>query len=267
MTKEEKRKIEQEILKYKSNYDNCVEFIWKGDNVEFGGSLDTHNNAELPNLTSIGGSLYIRSNAEFSAPQLKTVGGSIEIYSNVELSQLKTVGGYLDIYSNAEFSAPQLTNKNFARNMKDGDERHGFIKADNMIIQFTSKRIRTIGGIKYLVYKTPFIKIKYVINKTGSENWSHCSNMKSGILDIRFKEAKRDIEQYKDYSLKDKISYEDAVILYRVITGACQQGTQQFIDNNKEIAKKTEFTIQEIIDLTQGQYGNESLQDFFKEME
>jgi hypothetical protein len=50
--------------------------------------------------------------------------------------------------------------------------------------------------------------------------------------------------------------------MYRVITGACQQGTQSFLDSLREI--KQEYTVREIIELTKGHYGSSVFSDFFK---
>ena len=49
--------------------------------------------------------------------------------------------------------------------------------------------------------------------------------------------------------------------MYRAITGACEAGTRYFCENNK-LPKKC--TIRKAIELTQGQYGNESFRKFFE---
>ena len=82
------------------------------------------------------------------------------------------------------------------------------------------------------------------------------------MIDLEFKAAKnRGAEQYKGLTLDSVVKYEEAVIMYRVITGACQQGTQNFLDNLGEI--KTEYTVREIINLTRGHYGASTFSDFF----
>lgn len=54
----------------------------------------------------------------------------------------------------------------------------------------------------------------------------------------------------------------DLVTMYRVITGACQQGSQAFVDSIKDLKK--EYTIREAIELTRGQYGAEAFAEFFE---
>ena len=53
-----------------------------------------------------------------------------------------------------------------------------------------------------------------------------------------------------------------AIAMYRIITGACQAGTQQFLDTIKEF--KEEYSVAEIIEITQGQYGSSIFAEFFK---
>ena len=53
-----------------------------------------------------------------------------------------------------------------------------------------------------------------------------------------------------------------AIAMYRIITGACQAGTQQFLDTIKEF--KDEYSVAEIIEITQGQYGSSTFAEFFK---
>ena len=52
--------------------------------------------------------------------------------------------------------------------------------------------------------------------------------------------------------------------MYRAITGACEAGTKYFCENNKLPQK---CTIRKAIELTQGQYGNESFRKFFERSE
>lgn len=86
------------------------------------------------------------------------------------------------------------------------------------------------------------------------------------MFDIEFKKCKsRGAEQYKSLTLDSELTYDDAVIAYRIITGACQAGTQQFLDGLKETKEK--YTVSEIINLTKGQYGSGVFENFFKKSE
>ena len=94
------------------------------------------------------------------------------------------------------------------------------------------------------------------------ENYAHCKDFKSGVIDLQYKAAKdRGAEQYKKLNLDSVVTYDEAVIMYRVITGACSAGTAQFLSNLRE--KKEKYTIAEAIQLTDGQYGSAAFKRFF----
>ena len=92
--------------------------------------------------------------------------------------------------------------------------------------------------------------------------YAHCKTLRDGVSDILFKHAaERGAEQFRGLSLDDTLSFDEAVAAYRIITGACRQGTQQFIDSLPE--KKERYTIREAIELTKGQYNAERFAEFF----
>lgn len=51
--------------------------------------------------------------------------------------------------------------------------------------------------------------------------------------------------------------------MYRVITGACRQGTESFSGSLGDKLKE-KYTIREAIELTQGQYNAERFKEFFE---
>ena len=79
---------------------------------------------------------------------------------------------------------------------------------------------------------------------------------------------------YKDYTLDTVVTFEEAIKMYRVITGACEAGTRNFVENvlpgrlcngvTPAAAKKKKYTIQEIVTATQGQYGSDTFKEFFE---
>lgn len=119
------------------------------------------------------------------------------------------------------------------------------------------KRKKRFRGYDYYVGKIPGRNV--ILDGTY---FSHCKNIRDGIRDLRFKHAKdRGAGQYKGIGLDDAIPTDDLVTMYRVITGACQQGTEQFLSSLGKL--KTEYTIREAIKLTEGQYGASNFKEFF----
>ena len=107
-------------------------------------------------------------------------------------------------------------------------------------------------------------KIKDLNVVTDGAFYAHCKSFKSGVTDIEFKKARgRGSEQYKSLTLDSVVKYEDAVVMYRIITGACQVGTQQFIDGLREV--KDEYTVREIVALTAGAFGGGTFKAFFED--
>ena len=94
------------------------------------------------------------------------------------------------------------------------------------------------------------------------KNYAHCKTFKDGVIDLQFKQAKeRGAEQYKNLTIESVINKDDAITMYRIITGACRQGTENFLNSLKET--KEEYTVKEIIDITDNQYGSETFKRFF----
>ena len=67
---------------------------------------------------------------------------------------------------------------------------------------------------------------------------------------------------YKDLNLDSTLYIDECIRMYRVITGACEYGTRSFIESLPEV--KYQYSIEEIIELTKGQFGNDRLVQFMK---
>jgi hypothetical protein len=102
-------------------------------------------------------------------------------------------------------------------------------------------------------------KISYIV-KDG-DVYSHGATLEEAKKSLKYKISNRDTTQYKDYTLDTKLSLTDLIRCYRVITGACEGGAKYFIEQNK--IEDREYVIKEFIDITKGQYGNETFAKFF----
>ena len=164
-----------------------------------------------------------------------------------------TVGGWLDL-SGTGITAKE---RRKVRRLKPNDCVEGrYIFADGILTHICGKPHKR--G-KYTYYNGR-IKGKNVI--FDGENYAHCKDFKSGVIDLQYKAAKdRGAEQYKKLNLDSVVTYNEAVIMYRVITGACSAGTAQFVNNLRE--RKEKYTIAEVIQITDGQYGSTIFKRFF----
>jgi len=208
--------------------------------VENEGNLDLSGTGitSLPEGLTVGGSLYLRGTGITSLPEGLTVGGGLDLSGT----------GISDSERNKVIS---LTNGMYVPEK--------YIYCDEILTHV--KRSKNIGS--YIFYQGR-IKGRNVVS--DGTYYAHCKNFKEGVLDIEFKKSKeRGAEQYNSLTLESVLTFDEAVTAYRVITGACRAGTQQFLDGLRE--KKPSYTVAEIIEKTRGQYGNTTFENFFKRTE
>ena len=121
------------------------------------------------------------------------------------------------------------------------------------------KKIKQVGAYTLYIGKIPG---KNVVS--DGTNYAHCSNLRDGIADLAFKAAKdRGADQYKGLSLDTELTVAEAVTMYRIITGACRQGSESFVNSLGELKEK--YTIRECIQITKGQYNAAKFAEFFGE--
>lgn len=140
---------------------------------------------------------------------------------------------------------------------QNGDYVPGkYLYADGILTHI--KREKKIGEYTYYIGKIPGRDVIF-----DGKNYAHCSSVKEGITELAFKTAKdRGVEQYRSIEMDDLIDRDDAIAMYRIITGACKQGTQRFIDSLGEL--KGSYTVREIIEMTADQYGGDAFRRFFE---
>ena len=175
--------------------------------------------------------------------------GSLDCHNNqlTSLTISQPIGGSLYCCYN------QLKKEPKYQRLTNGQRGDGWIYTDGILSHF--QKIRKVNDVTF------YIGFKYTVAEQNGK-YAHGNDMRSALLDLRFKLADRDKSAYEDLTLESKLTYDDAIIMYRVITGACRQGTQHFLDSAKP--EQRDYTVAEIIALTNGQYGSDALKEFFK---
>ena len=228
-----------------------------------GGSLDLsgcEGLTELPDNLTVVGWLDLRGCKGLTAlPDNLTVGGSLYLSGCEGLTELPdnlTVGSWLDLNGCTGLTA--LPDKYKPRKLKNGDYKAGrYLYADNILTHIN--RVKKMGKYYYYIGK---IRGKNVI--FDGKHYAHCKSFSDGVKDIEFKNAKeRGAKQYRQLKLSDTVTKDDAITMYRIITGACRAGTEGFVDSLDKT--KDRYTIAEIIEITKGQYGAAVFENFFKE--
>ncbi|MBQ7824842.1 MAG: hypothetical protein IJ337_00620, partial [Clostridia bacterium] len=209
---------------------------------------------ELPDNLTVGGWLDLSETQITELPDNLTVGGWLDL-SGTQITELPdnlTVGGSLYL------RGTQITRAEVkkVKRLKDGDYvEEKYLFADGILTHVRKRR----GMAGYTLYVGK-IKGKNVIS--NGVHYAHCNNIREGIADLLFKTAKdRGADQYKKMTLDTELTVEEAVTMYRVITGACRQGSENFVNSIKN--RKEKYTIRECIEMTKGQYNAERFAEFF----
>ena len=252
------------------------------DNLTVGGHLDLRDTPiqSLPDNLTVGGSLYLRGTPIQSLPDNLTVGGSLDLVGTPiqSLPDNLAVGGYLDLKGTPIQSLPDnlavggylylggtpitdtsMVNRKFTVNMVDKLWSNSkFIMVDGMFAEKV-----THHGNLWEVKKINSTKTFFIVTD-GNGKYAHGDTIQEAKKDLIYKISNRDKSEYENLTLSSELTFEEAVECYRVITGACSFGTKDFVENHLG-EKKGKYTIQEMIDLTRGRYGNETFKEFFKQ--
>lgn len=143
------------------------------------------------------------------------------------------------------------------KKLHNGDYVEGrYLYADGILTHVRWRK--TVNGYTFYIGK---IKGKNVVS--DGTHYAHCDKLRDGIADLMFKTAAdRGADQYRGISLDKELTIEEAVAMYRIITGACKQGSEAFVNSLKE--PKEKYTVRECIEITRGQYGHEAFARFFE---
>ena len=225
--------------------------------------------ANLPKGLKVKGSLYLMGTMIEEFPDVLTVGGSLDLSHSMisELPDGLTVGGFLHLTDTLITELPDdLTvggfvtgfggNTSSVKRLEDGDYIPGrYLYADGILTHVNRKR--KFRDYDYFIGKIPGHNVLY-----DGTYYVHCKDIRDGIRDLAFKHAvDRGADQYRNISVDKQIPTGEMVTMYRVITGACQQGTERFLESLVKL--KDSYTIQEAVELTEGQYGSAEFREFF----
>lgn len=187
-------------------------------------------------------------------------GGSLDLSGCTGLTSLPeglTVGGYLYLCGTGINHAENPAERIKIKHLRDGDCVPGrYLYADGILTHI--KKTKKAGAYTLYIGKIPG---KNVVS--DGANFSHCDKLRDGIADLAFKAANdRGSEQYKGMSLDTELTVPEAVTMYRIITGACRQGSESFVKSLGDKLKE-KYTIRECIEITKGQYNSAKFAEFF----
>ena len=135
----------------------------------------------------------------------------------------------------------------------NGNKEDEYVIVDDIL----SKVIKRKGNVLKVINHSD-TEESYIIEQNGY--YSHGRTLDEARESLVYKLSTRDLSEFKSLTLESVLSRDEAIRLYMSVTGACAFGTRQFIDSRD---LKEEYSVQEIIKLTTGQYGNQKLKEFF----
>lgn len=257
------------------------------NNLTVGGGIDLSNSSikTIPQNLTVHTFLDLDNTNITSLPDNLTVGGYLDLeYSNIiKIPNNLTVYGYLCLegtkieevpndsliygciyYNDNRMVHPSLPLEDYDKRQKFRNEpifweSNGvrYIKVDNILSIIDSHH-----GNVYRTHQVGYDKELYIVTD-GENNWAHGETLKEAKLDLIYKISDRDTSAYKNMSLDDVLTFEEAIIAYRTITGACSAGTRYFIEHRLPEPRKKTYTIGEIIELTDNEYGSDKFKEFF----
>ena len=184
-----------------------------------------------------------------------TVGGSLDL-EGTQISELPdnlTVGGFLDLRGT---QISEYVANNVNRDIKLISWKGGkYVLIDSMFTEVVKNK-----GNVYHVKNIGSKNIFYVVTD-GNGKYSHGSTIEEARNDLIYKISNRSKEEFKSLNLNSVLSLSEMIECYRVITGACSFGTKRFVESLSKV--KENYSISEIIDLTNGKFGNNEFSSFF----
>ena len=185
----------------------------------------------------------------------KYYGGSLDLQGTgiTSLPDNLTVGDYLDLQDTGIADISNITRCV----IQYFEWQNGkYIKIDGIFSEVISKKNKI-----WKVRQIASTKETYMVTD-GNGKFSHGETIKEAKADLIYKIGNRDKSEYTSLTPTSKLTFEKAVECYRVITGACGAGVKGFVKSLPDVKKS--YIIQEIIDLTKGNYGHETFTQFFK---
>jgi hypothetical protein len=134
----------------------------------------------------------------------------------------------------------------------------GYVMADGILKKHKKTKQLENGLTLYEVASEFETETSYAVS--NGKEFSHGKTIRQAVSDLIFKISERDSSKYRGIKLNKVFNVQDAIVMYRTITGACSQGVEEFLERN--FSNKEEVSVSEIIKITEGHYGHEQFKNF-----
>jgi hypothetical protein len=215
-----------------SLYLRSLTSIPEGFNPTVGGSLDLRSLTSIPEgfNPTVGGYLDLSSLTSIPEGFNPTVGGSLDLRSLTSIPEgfNPTVGGSLYLANSNKYIGSGVNKNFFWRGKKT------YAKIDGIFCEILSEKTKVVNGVNSIVYSAKSLnsdKVFYIANIDTT--YSHGDTIKQAFNDLNFK--------IKAEKLKKEPIYMDTILSvqhFRLITGACQMGCDNWLKENNIKANK-----------------------------
>lgn len=211
---------------------------------------------KIPENLVVGRNLSLQGTSLTSLPDNLTVGGDLDVsYTSIKkFPKNLIVRGYMLSTPNRKMSLEFRNINNRPQILVWNNEK--YMLSDGVLVEVVSHR-----GYVYRVRKLYSDIVSYIITD-GYNNWAHGKNFKLAKASLISKIQNRDVSQYKYLFPNSRLFFHDAIMCYKVITGASSFGIHDFIVHRLKY-HRAKYSICEIADITEGEYGNLEFKQFF----
>ena len=201
---------------------------------------------------------------------LKELPKNLVVFNMLKMSNKSITALPSDCLVNIIYSKFEINDKRYKKNVFG----EYFLKNEIIHIQHSSGReflhvdgilsevIEKKGNV-YYVYNGINVPITYVVTD-GNGNWTRGNTLEEAKQALAFKLNKRDKSEYEKLTLESEFTFDEAVACYCVITGACKFGVYDYFEHGLPTPHKEKYTIKEMIELTNGEYGCDTFREFFE---
>ena len=206
--------------------------------------VDYSSISELPNNLVVYGSLFMDKTPFNTIPEDCL---ALIVFCNFELNDKR--------YEKVSEGYYKLKDEIIHISHPSGRE---FLHVDGILYEVIEKK-----GNVYHVKNGVNEPISYVVTD-GNNHWAHGYTLDSAKQDLLYNMSFHDKSEYEKLTLESELTFDEAVACYRVITGACKFGTNDYLKHRLPEPRKEKYTIKEIIELTKGEYGGKEFREFFE---
>ena len=145
--------------------------------------------------------------------------------------------------------------------LNDTKQEDEYMIVNDILSKIISKKDNVFKVHNYSTRLSRFDKTPSYIVQDG-DIFSHGDTVEEARESLIYKLSNRDKSVYVNLTIDSVLTKEEAIKMYRVITGACEYGVRDYVASLTNV--KDSYTVREIIELTNGRYGNDVLRRFFK---